>query len=345
MTSAGRGKLYVGAGLVAVVALNLAVFAGREPAPRAAAPAAAAVQRSTVAGPGRVEAISEEVRVGAQLSGKLRQVAVEEGDQVQAGQVIATLDNDDYRARVQSAEAELRARQADARRVVNGARAQERLEAAAALKEAEAVLEHATADHERRQDLFAERVISREELDRSAEQFHVAEAKVEAMRQRHSLIDDAAREEDTSKAASEIALAQARLDEAQATYEKTFVRAPISGVVLRKHRKAGESVSTQFDSPIVTLADRSVVRVRVDVDETDIGRVAIGQAAYVTADAFGERHFAGRVARIGQILGKKNVRTDEPAERVDQKILETLVDLDDGRELPIGLRVQAFLGK
>src|SRR5262249_14170129 len=138
---------------------------------------------------------------------------------------------------------------------------------------------------------------------------------------------------------------QARLDEARATYEKTFVRAPISGIVLRKHRKPGESVSTQFDSPIVTLADRSVVRVRVDVDETDIGRVAIGQGAYVTADAFGDRHFSGRIVRIGQILGKKNVRTDEPTERIDQKVLETLVDLDDGRELPIGLRVQAFIGK
>jgi hypothetical protein len=49
------------------------------------------------------------------------------------------------------------------------------------------------------------------------------------------------------------------------------------------------------------------------------------------------------VIRVGQVLGKKNVRTDEPTERVDQKILETLLDLDDGHELPIRLRVQAFI--
>jgi hypothetical protein len=90
----------------------------------------------------------------------------------------------------------------------------------------------------------------------------------------------------------------------------------------------------------VTLADRSTIRVRVDVDETDIGRV-VGKAAYVTADAFGARRFPAHVIRIGQVLGKKNVRTDEPTERVDQKILETLLDLDDGHELPI--RVQAFI--
>jgi multidrug resistance efflux pump len=296
-----------------------------------------------VAGPGRVEAVSEEVRISAQLGGKLREVPVDEGDRVAAGQIVAVVENDEYRARVQSAEAELRAREADARRVANGARDQERLEAAASLKEAEAVLEQARADHERRNDLYAERVISLEELDRAREQLRVAEARVEAQRQRRSLIDAAAREEDAARAASDVALARARLADARATYDKTFVRAPIAGVVLRKHRKAGESVSTQFDSPIVTIADRSVVRVRVDVDETDIGRVAVGQPSYVTADAFGDRRFSGHVMRLGQVLGRKNVRTDEPTERIDQKILETLVDLDDGHELPIGLRVQAFI--
>src|SRR5207237_6120641 len=145
---------------------------------------------------------------------------------------------------------------------------------------------------------------------------------------------------------AEVALARAALDEARAVLEKTYVRSPIDGVVFRRFRKAGESVSTQFDAPIVTLADRSRVRVRVDVDEGDVAHLRVGQPAYVTADAFGDRRFAGRIVRVGQMLGRKNVRTDEPTERVDTKILETLVELDDGRELPLGLRVQAFiLGK
>jgi HlyD family secretion protein len=63
----------------------------------------------------------------------------------------------------------------------------------------------------------------------------------------------------------------------------------------------------------------------------------------VTANAFGDRRFPGRIVRVGRMLGKKNVRTDEPAERVDTKVLETLVELNDGHELPLGLRVQAFI--
>jgi hypothetical protein len=81
----------------------------------------------------------------------------------------------------------------------------------------------------------------------------------------------------------------------------------------------------------------------VDVDETDVSKVRVGQGAYVTADAFGKQKFWGRVVRIGQQLGPKNVRTDEPTERVDKKILETLVELDQGGDLPVGLRVDAFI--
>jgi hypothetical protein len=83
--------------------------------------------------------------------------------------------------------------------------------------------------------------------------------------------------------------------------------------------------------------------VRVDVDETDVSKISLGQRAYVTADAYSDRKFWGHVVRIGQELGRKNVRTDEPTEHVDTKILETLIQLDNGADLPIGLRVDAFI--
>jgi len=79
------------------------------------------------------------------------------------------------------------------------------------------------------------------------------------------------------------------------------------------------------------------------VDESDVSKVQVGQKAYVTADTYGTHQFSGRVIRVGKILGKKNVRTDEPSEHVDTKILETLVQLDAGQQLPLGLRVDAFL--
>lgn len=75
----------------------------------------------------------------------------------------------------------------------------------------------------------------------------------------------------------------------------------------------------------------------MDVDETDVNRVHAGQKAYVTADAFGDQKFWGRIVRIGNQLGPKNVRTNEPTEKVDKKILETLIELDHAPQLPDGL--------
>jgi HlyD family secretion protein len=270
-------------------------------------------------------------------------VLVEEGDRVRAGQVLAVLENREHRARVLSAESELRLRQAELRRVRNGARPQERSEAAAALAEAEAVLRNARAERERRARLVLERVVSRAEADDAERAERVATARAEGARQRFDLITAGAREEDVSRAEAAVDLAAARLEEARAQLAKTVVRAPLDGVVLRRYRQRGESVSTEFDSPIATIGDDRIRRVRVDIDEADVAGIAPGQRAWVTADAFGDRRFPGRVARVGTLLGRKNLRTDEPAERIDTKVLETLVDLDDGHELPLGLRVQAFI--
>jgi HlyD family secretion protein len=337
--------LLVGIALMSIAVVNVFVF-GRDPQPPAVDPEAAGMPApDKAAGPGLVEPPSEEVRVSAQVGGTLASVAVDEGDRVTAGQVLATVEHADAVARVASARAQLALKQAELQRVVNGARPQERLEAAAAVAETDAVMQHATGEQERRQRLWREGIVSRADADDADRVARVAHARLAAARQRAALIEADARDEDRARAEADVSLARAQLQEAQALYDKTVIRAPISGIVLRRHRKAGESVSTVFDSPIVTLGDDGGRRVRVDVDETDVGKVAIGMPAYVIADAFGDRRFPGRVIKVSQILGRKNVRTDEPTERVDTKILETLVELEDGRELPFGLRVQAFISK
>jgi HlyD family secretion protein len=114
---------------------------------------------------------------------------------------------------------------------------------------------------------------------------------------------------------------------------------------LRRFHRVGESVSNGATTPdpIFAIGDTSTLCVRVDVDEDDVSRLAFGQKAYVTADAYGNQRFWGHVVRVGEELGPKNVRTDQPTERVDRKILETLVELDHGVQLPVGLRVNAFI--
>jgi HlyD family secretion protein len=340
-----RTTLIVGLGLFLLT--TTLVFSARKAHESAAnAKATSAAPRPfLVAGPGRVEPASEDIKIGSELSGRLKSVYLEEGDSIHRGQVLAELENADYRAQVQSARANVVAKEAVLRKVINGARRQERDEAWSSVSESKAVMENAKSELHRRQELFSAGVVSREELERYSREADVAKAKYDAAVQQHALVDDRAREEDRSLAEADVKTAQAQLDEAQARYDKTFIRSPIDGSVLRKHHRNGESVSNSstVPDPVLTIGDRKALRVRMDVDETDVSKVTVGQRAYVTADAYGKQKFWGRVVRVGQQLGPKNVRTDEPTEKVDTKILETLLELDAGSQLPDGLRVDAFI--
>ena len=338
-----RAKYAAGAAAVILVGAMGIVLRGHGETVSGAPNVPRIVNDGVIAAPGRVEAVSEEVRVSSELSGRLKSVNVEEGDRVRRGQVLAELENADYRARVATAEAELAQREAEMRRTVNGSRMEERREAEAAKQASKAVLENARNEAERRRGLAERAVISRDEADRYERAYRVAQAEFEQTSEHFALVDAQAREEDRSKAEANVSEARARLSEARAIFEKSFIRAPMDGVILRKLRHTGESVSTQFDSPVMTMADDSVLRVRLDVDETDVAKLEVGQRAYVTAEAYGGRKFEGRVIRVGRILGKKSVRTDEPTEHVDTKILETLVELNPGERLPLGLRVDSYV--
>lgn len=339
-------KLWIATSCAAVIAIAVALAAARPHSNASAATAASPQpQGQFVAGPGLVEPVSEDIKVGSELSGKLHQVLVEEGDRVHTGQVVAVLENADMKADIASSTAQVEQREAELRKTVNGARDQERREALSSVQENEAVLENARAEEERHEKLFSEGIVSREDAERYAREYGVAKAKYEEAKQHHALIDSKTREEDVAAAQGALDLARGQLALAQARYEKTLIRSPIDGVVLRKHHRSGESVSNSstVPDPIVTIGDNSVLRVRVDVDETDVAKVRVGQPAYVTADAYGNRKFVGHVVRVGNELGRKNVRTDEPTEKVDTKILETLVQLDPGIQLPDGLRVDAYI--
>jgi HlyD family secretion protein len=333
LASAAAGALLMG---FVTQGRNYAAPSGKTSAARQAGP-------MVICAAGKVEPISEEIKIASQLEGVLREVLVEEGQRVRRGQQIAVLDNSDYAARVAEARATVEIRQSELDRVMNGARDHERREALASVEEAKAVLAEARSDMQRRQSLFQTGDISRSDWERAQRAYQVAEARVGQASQHYAFLDAPARADERARAEANLALARAQLAEAEALLAKTVIRAPFDGAVLKRFRRAGEVVTDKADSPIISFGDDSRLRVRVDVDETDVARPKVGDRAYFTAQAFGDQKFWGRVVRVGRLLGRKNVETDEPAEKIDTKILETLVELDGHPPLPAGLRVDSFI--
>lgn len=213
----------------------------------------------------------------------------------------------------------------------------------AQLLEADAALSHARRELERRRPLVDNGFASRETLDQLRTNVAAADARRSAINERLSLIQAPPRDEDVAIAQAHLASAEAMLAEAKARFDRSQVRAPIDGVVLRRYRRTGETVGDNPPTPIARIGDVTQRRVRADIDEADVARIHVGQPVYVTATAFGIQRFPGTVVRVGSQLGRKNVRTDEPTERVDTKVLETLVALQPGAPLPIGLRVDVFV--
>src|SRR5215470_15452285 len=211
----------------------------------------------SVAAAARIEPASQEVELATSMTGVLREVLVGEGETVRKEQILAVLENSDLEAELARTEAVLRLKEAELRRIENGSRQAERDEAAATVKETEAVLSNAASELERRRAMFLGGSIPREEFEQAQRDYSVATARHAAAVQRYALINDPPRSEDVEIAEAELKAATAARDSAKAMLDKTFVRSPINGTVLIIHRRPGELLSTYAETPIMTVGDIS----------------------------------------------------------------------------------------
>ena len=256
------------------------------------------------------------VQVGSEISGRVARIAVDFNAKVQEGELLAELASEIYRTRVTEAEAEvelvrallavahskaeqMKAEEASARSRIEGA------EAARAVTDAALVF--ARVEFQRRMApglglAGTERDRARAELDRAAAQRQVAEAQVQVMREAAAASAAAAR-----TAAAEVGVAEATvrqrlaaLDRARFDFERTAVRAPISGVIIERNIEVGQTVVASLQSPVLfTIAqDISQMQVELFVDEADIGVLREGQAVEFRVAAHPSRVFIGEIAQL-----------------------------------------------
>jgi HlyD family secretion protein len=315
--------------------------------PRVTPPAAVAAtggseSRGTVAlaSTGRVEGASETIEVGAGLDGVIAELRVREGSRVAAGDVLAVIDRRELTAELGGAHAAAEAARQARRRVLRGSRMEDRERADAEVAAAAAVLAEARSQQERSIQLFTEGVISAAQRDEVRRILEVSEAQLAAARKRAELVKAPPLPEEAARADAEVRSAEERVRALEQMLEKTFVRAPIAGTVLRTLLEPGESFSTLVPRPILSLADTSRLRVRAEVDERDVGRVFVGQRVVVRGDAWDDAGVPGIVVRLGAQMGRKTAKSADPAEKSDRDVLEVLVDVErQDPRLVIGLRV------
>ncbi|HEX2678036.1 MAG TPA: HlyD family efflux transporter periplasmic adaptor subunit [Polyangiales bacterium] len=339
MSKRKQAVLYIALAGMAVCAAALALALAPEPARTAPAPASPL----RLVAPGRIEPLGEEIEVASQLSGVVAKVYVEDNAAVQAGQVLAELDRSSLEAQLAAAKADVELARAQLERISGGFRPQERREARARLREAQEDLSYAEREHARRLALQRDGAATEAELDRVRHVLDSASAKHSEAEARVELVTAPARSDELAVAEAEVAVAQARVHIIETELDKTRLRAPIAGTVLRRSCKVGAVVSNESPEPLFVLGDLTVLSVRAEIDELDVARIQLGKRAFVQADAYPHQRFAGTVTRVGRRVGSKSIHTDRAAERQDRNVLDAWITLDDSARLPVGLRVDAFI--
>jgi HlyD family secretion protein len=293
-----------------------------------------------VEGNGMVEPLVPEARLVADVPGRVSALYVTEGQDVAEGAPLAEVENVVHRAQVARAEAELAAAGAELQRIMHGMRAEDVNAIASEAVAAKARAAIAASELARTEELVKNGSAASAELDVSKRRAEAERAAARAATERASGASAGARAEDVLQAQARVKAATASLEEARGALARTKVLAPRAGRVLRIKLHLGEYHNPAAE-PLIILGDVSRLRVRMDVDERDIGRLKLDANAQVTATAFGGRKFPAKVVEISKHMGRRTVRVDDPKDRIDVKVLEVVLELADKPPLVPGMRVLA----
>ncbi|MBZ5569186.1 MAG: efflux RND transporter periplasmic adaptor subunit [Acidobacteriia bacterium] len=286
---------------------------------------------------GNVEAHQSDLSFKVQ--GRISELPVQEGQWVEAGTVLARLDDEDYKQQVATDEANMQLKDAQLQLTEAGSRRFDIQASQESLADAEADLELKKLDDKRNQELYAKDAISAQARDISSTNLKRAQAAYERAKQIYEQVREGSRKEQISidRQSVKQSLENVRMSKIKLGY--TVLRAPNSGVIVTRSAELGEVVGP--GTPIVTLADLDHVWLRAYVSETDLGRIRWGQTARVTTDTYPGKTYSGKVSFIAPDaeFTPKSVQTAE--ERVTL-VYRIKIDLSNEKhELKPGMPADA----
>jgi len=302
------------AALIGVAFAAYLVFSGQpdrstaEPAEQPPKAVGQLANEPRVAGSGVVEPSSEVIDIGSALPGLVIDVLVRPGDRVAKGEVLFLVDARAARANLNQANAAIQ-------------------EARAAIAEAGSVQKTAREQLALYRSLSDPAAVSRAEVIRAEGEEDGATSRFGSARAR-------------------LAAAQSAAAAARTEIERLTVRAPISGEILTVNVHPGEFVATQgggSSQPFMQMGETNPLHVRVDIDENEIGRVALGKPAVISPRGAAELHVNATFVRAEPQVVPKRSLTNSAAERVDVRVLQLIYALPPSEAFRAGQQIDAFI--
>ena len=249
---------------------------------------------------GKVDIEGGLVEVAARAPGIIKDVLVQEGDEVKKDQILARQEDEDSRLSRDRVAAQLK--QAEAQIPVLAVQ-----------------LDAAVREEDRLKRLIAEKAAASQAYDQAIDKTRQLHAQLDAQKQ-------------------SVALARAQLAEANYQVDLHVVRAPADGRIVRRYANPGSGASTFSVTALFQLQPASRRIVRAEVEERSLAAVKVGQEVEIVPESDQEKIYEGKVLRIAEVMGSRKLRSDDPSERTDERVVEVVVDADKAQVL-VGQRV------
>lgn len=248
--------------------------------------------------------------IAPRINGILTEVRVAKGDRVKVGQVLFVLDKKDLAEALCRAEAEAAFARADLQmaevkyvKTINGSRPEEIRMAQANEKKAAAALELATDEYQRFKALYAQNVIPTSKIDRAKAEYEASRRAHEEAVNHLDLLKNGARQEDVDAAKANAEMKKARLAVAEAGVRQARINlnyseiiAPCDGVVVQKWASPG--VIVPMGKPVLTIFNPSTLHITANIEEKNLGKIAVGNPVDISVDAYPALKLKGRVEKI-----------------------------------------------
>lgn len=290
--------------------------------------------------PGRVEPESGLIRVSGPVAGVIDSVLVKANETIFAGQPLIRLRDQEARAQLASAAAQvaMRKRIRNKESAASGAAARRKAEdavadAEAAVWEVQSLVDKAVAGRRAGRSANADVGAARSGLKRAQEYLAL---------QTDELRRVAADAPLPTVAEGQLNVARSELSASRAALEKLTIRAPIDGSVLQVNARPGELISPSTATPLILLGDISALRVRAEVDERDIEKIKPGQPVLVRPAALRDREVVGRVSFIAPLVEAGRYSALGQRNMTDVDVVEVLIELNEPGPLVVGMKVDVY---
>ena len=240
------------------------------------------------------------IQIAARRGGVVREVLVQEGDRVVAGQVLARQEDDEPRLALQSAAADV-------------------AQAESQLRLIEVDIRTAQREYDRLQKLVDTNFVAAQRLDQARDAIATAQARLASQQ-------------------AAVQTARARRDQAAYNVELTVIRAPQSGRIVRRYANPGAGASTLNVSNMFDIEPKAPRIVRAEVTEANIPAIFVGQDIEISPESDNAKAYPGKVLRRAGLFGSRKLQSDDPGQRTDDRVVEVVVSADQA-PLLIGQRV------